>query len=184
MGGDINALKAAIVALQNEVKALSTKNNDTKMSDSQFEDIVQEVSERQNRRCNVIIFGLKEQNGATKDDKPVLEKSEVVKVLTHVTPSITVTNIRRLGKFDENRTIGRPIKVKLANVEQVSELIKKCPSLRNSSEFKHISISTDKTPRQMNFYKTLKSELEERKNKGETNLKIKYVGGVPKIVNF
>ncbi|CAH1957230.1 unnamed protein product [Acanthoscelides obtectus] len=36
----------------------------------------------------------------------------------------------------------------------------------------------------MNFYKTLKSELEERKNKGETNLKIKYVGGFPKIVNF
>ncbi|CAH1957231.1 unnamed protein product [Acanthoscelides obtectus] len=72
MGGDINALKAAIVPLQNE-----------------------------------------EQNGATKDDKAVLEKSEVVKVLTHVTPSITVTNIRRLGKFDENRTIGRPIKVTL-----------------------------------------------------------------------
>ncbi|CAH1966859.1 unnamed protein product [Acanthoscelides obtectus] len=78
MGGDINALKAAIAALQNEVKALSTKYKDTKMYDSQFEDIVEEVSERQNRRCNVIIFGLKEQNGATKDDKAVLEKSEVV----------------------------------------------------------------------------------------------------------
>nr|CAH7760257.1 unnamed protein product [Callosobruchus chinensis] len=178
MGGDINALKAAIVSLQNEIKTLSTKNNKADLSNTQFEDIVQEVLERQNRRCNVIIFGLKEQSITSKDERLALEKSEVVKVLTHVTESVTVTNIRRLGKYDRNRTSARPVKVSLANAEQVSELIRKSQTLKNSEAFKHVSISTDKTPRQMDLYKAVKSELEERKKKGETNIKIKHVNVV------
>nr|CAH7743933.1 unnamed protein product [Callosobruchus chinensis] len=184
MGGDINALKAAIVSLQNEIKTFSTKNNKADLSNTQFEDIVQEVLERQNRRCNVIIFGLKEQSITSKDERLALEKSEVVKVLTHVTESVTVTNIRRLGKYDRNRTSARPVKVSLANAEQVSALIRKSQTLKNSEAFKHVSISTDKTPRQMDLYKAVKSELEERKKKGETNIKIKHVNGTPKIVDF
>nr|CAH7743575.1 unnamed protein product [Callosobruchus chinensis]CAH7768814.1 unnamed protein product [Callosobruchus chinensis] len=36
----------------------------------------------------------------------------------------------------------------------------------------------------MDLYKAVKSELEERKKKGETNIKIKHVNGTPKIVDF
>ncbi|VEN37327.1 unnamed protein product [Callosobruchus maculatus] len=115
-----------------------------------------------------------EQSNTSKDERLAFEKSEVVKVLTHVTESVAVTNIRRLGKFDRNKTSARPVKVSLANAEQVSELIRKSQTLKNSDAFKDVFISTDKTPRHMDFYKAVRSDLEERKKKGETNIKIRH----------
>ena len=42
----------------------------------------------------------------------------------------------------------------------------------------------DGTPRQISYYTELKEQLNARIDKGEQNLKIKYVQGVPKIVNL
>nr|CAH7724968.1 unnamed protein product [Callosobruchus chinensis] len=74
MGNDINALKAAILSLQTEVRAISSGDKDMTLSDMQFEQVVQEVFERQNRRNNIIVFGLKE-HGETALDKAEVAKS-------------------------------------------------------------------------------------------------------------
>nr|CAI5841176.1 unnamed protein product [Callosobruchus analis] len=187
MGNDINDLKAAIVALRSEIKLISERVNssNTSLSNAEFEEVVQEVFERQNRKCNIIIFGLKEQDGL-KGDKLASEKADVVKVVTHISQAVTVTDIRRIGKYDPSRpaTKPRPIKVSLPSAEQVLELIKKSPALKNSEEFKNISVSYDRTPRQMQLYKEVRKQLDDRKNGGESNIRIKYVNGIPKIVNF
>nr|CAI5825567.1 unnamed protein product [Callosobruchus analis]CAI5839191.1 unnamed protein product [Callosobruchus analis]CAI5839396.1 unnamed protein product [Callosobruchus analis]CAI5859332.1 unnamed protein product [Callosobruchus analis] len=36
----------------------------------------------------------------------------------------------------------------------------------------------------MQLYKEVRKQLDDRKNGGESNIRIKYVNGVPKIVNF
>lgn len=184
LGNDIISLKAAIVALQNDVKALTSTAQATSEPKVEFEDLVQEVIERQNRRRNLMIFGLEEQQQSTKTDRLDAEKTDVLKIFTFLTPkSISITDVRRLGKFDRERMRPRPLKVTLADDHQVLEIIKKSANLKQS-EFKNISLSPDKTPRQIEYFKKLKAELEDRRNKGETNVKIKYSNGMPKIVNF
>nr|CAH7765863.1 unnamed protein product [Callosobruchus chinensis] len=178
MGNDINALKAAILSLQTEVRAISSGDKDMTLSDMQFEQVVQEVFERQNRRNNVIVFGLKE-HGET-----ALDKAEVAKVLSHLSQSVTITGIYRIGKLDKDRRSPRPVKVTLGDSGQVSALIKKSASLKNSEEFKRIAISTDRTPRQMEVYGRVKKELDERMAKGESNIKIKHIRGILTIINF
>ena len=49
---------------------------------------------------------------------------------------------------------------------------------------KNCSIYSDKTPKQLEYYKKRKKELTDRTNRGETNLKIKYYNDVPKIVSL
>nr|CAH7726950.1 unnamed protein product [Callosobruchus chinensis]CAH7736616.1 unnamed protein product [Callosobruchus chinensis] len=127
---------------------------------------------------------MKEQEAADKNDRHALEKTDVMKVVTHVSSSVTVNSIRRIGRYDSNKTSGRLVKVTLASPEAVRELRRKTPSLKKSDAFEKISIFADKTPRQMEYYKEVKKQLEERKGNGETNIGIKYFNGTPRIVNF
>nr|CAI5840022.1 unnamed protein product [Callosobruchus analis] len=103
MGNDIYALKAAILSLQTEVRAISCRDKDMALSGMKFEQVVLEVFERQNRRNNVIVFDLKELGEAAQD------KAEVTKVLTHLSQSVTITSIFRIGKFDRDRKSPRPV---------------------------------------------------------------------------
>nr|CAH7724234.1 unnamed protein product [Callosobruchus chinensis] len=127
---------------------------------------------------------MKEQEAADKNDRHALEKTDVMKVVTHVSSSVTVNSIRRIGRYDSNKTSGRLVKVTLASPEAVRELRRKTPSLKKSDAFEKISIFADKTPRQMEYYKEVKKQLEERKGNSETNIGIKYFNGTPRIVNF
>nr|CAH7725253.1 unnamed protein product [Callosobruchus chinensis] len=127
---------------------------------------------------------MKEQEAADKNDRHALEKTDVMKVVTHVSSSVTVNSIRRIGRYDSNKTSGRLVKVTLASPEAVRELRRKTPSLKKSDAFEKISIFADKTPRQMEYYKEVKKQLEERKGNDETNIGIKYFNGTPRIVNF
>nr|CAI5827182.1 unnamed protein product [Callosobruchus analis] len=143
-------------AVQTDVIAIYAGDKNVALSDMQFEQVVQEVFERQNGRKNVIVFGLKELVEAA------LDKAEVTKVLTHLLQSVTFTSVFRIGKFDRDLRSSRPVKITLADSSQVSALIKKSASLKNSEEFTRIATSTDKTPRQMEVYGRVKEELDER----------------------
>lgn len=186
IGNDINSLKAAIVSLQNEIKLITTTHaQEGNPSNNQFEDIVQEVVERQNRKANVVIFGVAEQKNLTKDERINAEKTDVLKILTFLLPSLgPISNIFRLGKYNEQRTTPRPIKVTAANSQQVMEVLRKSGNLKNNENLKHIRLVPDQTPRQMEYYKKIKAELDQRKQAGEENIKIKHINGVPKIINF
>nr|CAI5867118.1 unnamed protein product [Callosobruchus analis] len=116
---------------------------------------------------------MREQEAADKNDRHALEKTDVMKVVTHVSSSVTVNSIRRIGRYDSSRTTGRPVKVTLTSPEEVHELLRKTPNLKKSDAFRKISIFADKTPRQMEYYKTIKKELEDRISNGETNIRIK-----------
>jgi hypothetical protein len=44
------------------------------------------------------------------------------------------------------------------------------------------TFSEDRTPRQTQYLKSLREELNQRINSGETNLTIKYINRVPQII--
>lgn len=167
----LNDLRAALAAKQQHVSF-------------EFEDVVNEVTERQNRKSNLIIFGVEEVPEDGDRDVVTLQDSiQTRAILEYVLPDYRSEelHVQRLGRRSRNRN--RPIKISLRNGQEVSNFLRHAKKLRNSDNYNNVFISSDKTPRQIQFYKQVKEELNDRKRNGETNLKIRHFNGVPKIVN-
>nr|CAH7742016.1 unnamed protein product [Callosobruchus chinensis] len=61
MGKDLKDLKALIIQLQNDIKDLKAEN--ARIADSpgfSFEDVIEEISERQKCKSNIILFNVAE----------------------------------------------------------------------------------------------------------------------------
>lgn len=143
---------------------------------SDYENIIHEVMDRQSRACNVVVFSLVE----TDDDRICFSR-----LLSAVAPSIADQEFQcsRLGK---HRSHGRcrPLKVTFGNNQLVRILISKAALLKTTSEFRNVTISYDRTPKQIEIYRSTRRELQHRLSSGETNLVIKHIHGVPKIVTM
>lgn len=59
--------------------------------------------------------------------------------------------------------------------------VKNAKNLKNTETFKNITLSFDKTPKQMEHYKQIRNELQNRLKDGE-HVIIKYIHGVATIV--
>ena len=177
-----------IAALEAQVQEVSARKNDdgNVLPPLQFEEIVCEINERNSRKKNVVIFNLAEPpSNFNKDQRYSKEKSILAELFNSLSTDIP-TNVQsfRLGVSDTNRERPRPLKVTLPNEADVLKIIKNAKKLKGLDKFKNISISFDRTPRQISYYQELKSELIERQNNGEMGLKIKYIHGVPKITSL
>lgn len=186
---EIAKLLAKITELENNIQSISNINNGTssEVTSSQMENIIAELNERNIRKTNIILFNVNEQPSAmSKDQRFNKEKSEVSEIVKQVSSEVATENINfhRIGKFNDTNNRPRPIKVTLSNEPDVHKLIKNANKLKQSNKFKSISIAFDRTPRQISYYNELKEQLNARIDKGEQNLKIKYIQGVPKIINL
>jgi hypothetical protein len=56
------------------------------------------------------------------------------------------------------------------------------PRVTNSDLPRSISISDDKTPKQLEYLTNLRTELQLRRDNGEDNITIKLVKGIPSII--
>lgn len=82
-----------------------------------------------------------------------------------------------MGKIDENKR--RPIKITLPIKEDALKAVRNKKKLRELEE--KIFVSLNLTPMQREYYKKIKTELDERKNKGEEDIFIKYINNIPMI---
>lgn len=182
VGNDINELKAIIIALKNEVAELKNhRKGKDEVNGRAFEEIIQEVSERQKRKQNLIIYGVEEPRNENPKISTEQDKQKVADLLSFLSvPAGSITPIR-LGQPPDNSAKTRPIKIVLQSESNVHIAVKNAKKLKTSDSFKNISVSLDRTPRQIAYYRNVKADLDDRKSKGEENLIIKYVGGVPTI---
>ncbi|CAH0560509.1 unnamed protein product [Brassicogethes aeneus] len=115
--------------------------NSTTKSGFDFEEIVQEVNERNLRKSNIIIYGIPEQEcSISSSDRCNLDKSKISEVLHHLIPNITVDTAKpiRLGKFDATKELPRPLKIKLQGESQVFRLLSKSKVLRENPHYSSI----------------------------------------------
>ena len=94
--------------------------------------------------------------------------------------------VSRLGKFDSTpNKRSRPIKVVFSSEANVISTLKKLKKLKLKSiqKFAKISIFRDRTPMQIKIYNDVKTELNNRLQNGESNLKIKFIKGIPNIIS-
>lgn len=188
MGSTLNELKSIIISLKKEVAELKSTLGDKQFGNdtANFEEVVQEVSERQVRRKNLILFKVRDpENASSSSERQEQDKLKVLSILSYLMPDTNFANINpvRLGRFDPTKSSPRPIKIRLEDERLVHEVMRKARNLRNNNNFSGINISCDRTPRQIAHYKALKDELNRKTAEGNVNLAIKYVKGVPKIVS-
>nr|CAH7754551.1 unnamed protein product [Callosobruchus chinensis] len=173
---DLKDLKAIILKLQDDIKTLKDTRNDVPINEDHIlETIISEVSERAKRKKNLMIFGVDEQG-------PDGDKNAVNGILKSVERNIDLRDVKpvRLGRQVEGRR--RPIKISFGSDSQVAAIIRNAKLLKNTIFKNAVSLSYDRTPRQVSYYKKLKEQLHQRLADGETDLKIIYSNDVPKII--
>lgn len=184
MGNDLNSLKAAIVSLQEEVKELrrvGSLKTEATLSEDLIEDVVAEISAREKKRKNIILFNIPEPASADNAERLAQDAQLVCDLFSSISPEVPLSvQPVRLGKFNKEKK--RPLKVSLPNEMHVQTIIRNASKIKDDNNFKHISITRDKTKRQNNYYKTVKARLEERQRNGE-DVRIKYMNDIPTIVN-
>lgn len=188
-GNDLNGLKSVISALEEELRTIkvsileSTSASRNSLID--MEEVIQEISERDKRRNNIVIFGCVESSECTTNNEQiVLDTSVVTDMCSLALVGSDSLKVSRLGKFDssqENRR--RPIKITFPVETSVITILRNISKIRSNPKFSSLSIFRDRTPMQMQLHQRAKAELTDRINKGETDLKIKYDRGIPKIVS-
>lgn len=184
MGNSIQELKILIVAMQREIESLKTIKT-APNSSIEFEEVVREVLERQIRKNNIIVYGVAENTSTELNTRILHDQRQVSRVLQHLLPETNFETVEpiRLGKFDASRSRPRPIKVVLPSENVVHDIIRKAPTLKNLRDPGNVKISFDKTRRQQEYYRQVKDELDTRTAAGEVNLRIKFMRGVPQIVD-
>jgi hypothetical protein len=149
------------------------------LSSLQFEEVTSEAVERMIRSKNVIIYGVPESSGTT-EQRQTKDATEIRKIISAITPEAIPQKIIRIGKPNSPNT--RPLKVSLSNDLIAKEVLRNKNKLINSDLSRSISISDDKTPKQLEYLKNLRTELQLRRDNGEDNITIKYMKGIPSII--
>lgn len=143
------------------------------------ENLITEIQERQVRACNIIINGIPESDLPDPEERQAHDREEALKIIRKVSPACRdPLQTHRLGKHKANKT--RMLKVCLHSKEDAKAILS---NHKNKTDSK-ISIYSDKTPQQQNYFNNLKKELEDRIAGGELNLTIKYHKGTPKIIQL
>ncbi|KAK9711766.1 hypothetical protein QE152_g25276 [Popillia japonica] len=153
-----------------------------------MEDIMEEVHLRHSKQQNLIVFGMPEQPVTLQRDAAIeADAAEVRLVLQTCAPTLDICSAQssRIGRLNASSVTPRPLRVTLSSVNDVHTIIRNAAKLRQSTKYSNISLSfDDRTPWQINAYKELKKEFNQRRAAGETNIALKYVRGTPKIVNL
>jgi hypothetical protein len=127
------------------------------------------------RACNVILYNVKKDPHV----EDVGIANDILKVI-NTSLAVSPENVVRLGKSSGRKPA--PLKLRLNNSDSARSCLRKQSVLLGKDVYAKIVIREDKTPRQMQYLKSLREELNQRINSGVTNLTIKYINRVPQII--
>lgn len=148
------------------------KKNNSGCLDINAELICQELSDRVRRSRNVIIYNVPEV--LSKEEPTDLMKiSEFLK--TKQASNIKIFKAMRLGKRPSKKP--RPLLVTCESQSDAFNLF----AIRGDFPDPW-KLSMDRTPAQREALSKLRLELEERQKNGESDITIKYIRGIPRIV--
>lgn len=179
---EISQLQKASSSTESKISSIETeieklKSTPAVQRESQIllnEKIINELQERERRSKNIIVVGLPESTNSDDSVRNIGDINSVQKMFQDLLPeNPKVIKAIRLGKDFAGKV--RSLKVVLESPQEVKEIMKNKYKLPVNTR-----VYYDNTEK--NILKELSQELERRKNNGEKYIVIKYVRGVPKIV--
>lgn len=166
----VNALETTLADLAsggpNIVRGIN--DNSTGLVDH---DIMKEVFERQKRMNNLMIF-----NFNISDDRS--DSVQINELFSEISGRpVSICSSELIGKPNKNGF--RAMKVRLSNPADVGVILKNKAKAITS---KKVYIEPDMTPKQLEELNTVRNEFKHRRQNGEGNIRIKFVNGIPSIV--
>ena len=130
--------------------------------------VADELSERNKRKCNVVVHNLPEPSSATNETD--------IKCFADICRGelgfeVDITKSFRLGQKQNSKPLS--LLFKLSSEALHNKLLSYAPKLRFSSTWYQLYIQPDMTPTEREAYRKLQEEIKRRKNLGETNLIIR-----------
>ena len=140
------------------------------------DDVIEELNDRVARARNIIIFELPEPQNVSLEQARTTDAECARTLLQGICPlGSHDLVVHRLGKSSSSKS--RPLCVGLDSSATVKRI------LQNKHRYEGpCKISDDKTPLQRASLKLLREKLRDHHKKGESDMTIRYIRGVPKIV--
>lgn len=163
----VSSIKESYDEMNNRLDRLESKitEADTELSqDHRIDQALYDFKEREMRKNNLIIYNLPESNAANGEDRKVEESEKVEKICESLEMPSTQENVVRLGE----RKTGdgarpRPLKVTFLDENSKKKFLKSSSLLKNTNEFKKISVTPDYTFRQRKINNQMKAEVAKRR---------------------
>lgn len=181
---EISSITSRVCELEERISFLSSAS----ATPCTEEDIIAEIADRQQRLCNIMIFNVEESSNLINKENSLntetssvgnttLDKQLVDSILKQIDPSgIPVRKVFRVGTNRSGRP--RPLRVILSSREDVISILKNKWKYNGPAR-----ISEDYTKKQQTCLSNLRAELKRLHDSGDKNKTIRFVRGVPKIVN-
>ena len=181
-GAKLELVGAAIAALQDqnkEIMEIIKKGNKTDNSiKAQITEAIGDDRDKDERKNNIILYKIPECDPKASDAVSEAEEIQKVKnVMNFVTPNQNTSDLNgktviRLGRVRAPSDTypnpkPRPIKVILHNPAEAMALRKNARKLKDNEGLNHVGISADKTWKEREEERELRTEYNRRKNTGE-----------------
>ncbi|KAG5892737.1 hypothetical protein JTB14_001108 [Gonioctena quinquepunctata] len=178
---DVTELKEDVKALNNENEVLKENLMKIESSETNFdmEEFMNGMEERKKRSNNIMILNINESDAVNRNDRMKDENKTVKEVLAHADIALNEFKVIRMGKYDGRKI--RPIKVILESNDAAVNILKNRKKINDIIPF--IRIFADQTTAQREYYRKLKIKLNNIIAEGDNSQIIKYLYGIPKIVN-
>lgn len=176
---DLGNLKAVIEEPSFDGPTTSHTKPSTNLSS--YENVISEIQERSRRERNVVLTGINEINSKDLSIRLDHDKQEVQRIIKLVYPDCPEPmKVMRLGKYSCEKS--RPLKACFASADTVRTILRNKSKM--SSDETNIKCYSDQTPLQKKLMDDTRDELKRRTEAGEHGLTIRYIRGVPKIVQY
>lgn len=172
---EIDNVNTRMLAVENELK----KRNGLSGTD-QSEEFYQEYCDREQRKSNIIIFGHPEPTSG--EENGMESAGSIIQSVCPAFDLSSILHVSRLGRTQNSASRPRPLKVCCKDSGTVVGVLKQCYKIGSNPRLKHLTVASDKTPKQIQFYKSVKEQLMQRISAGDANLRIKHIRGIPTIV--
>lgn len=175
---ELQDLKESIGKLQQKLeKEELGQSNQSKTTDINAEEFMNEISERQKRASNVVVLNINESNKTVVSQRIEEDKNSIKQILDGIEVDTTNIKVYRLGKFLPNKV--RPLKVCFSTRNDAITVLRNKKLIKIPS----IKIFADQTKVQRDYFIKIKKQLEEFKERGEIKI-IKYINNIPTLVDL
>lgn len=178
MLNEMSDLKLSLQAVESKLDRFIEANvkvsSQVQQTSAMDDGMVVEMNDRQRKLNNVMLYNLVNQNNIEDSEHDFKEAAEIVKEVTK--QDLKITKVLRVGK--KNKNGAQALRVIFSNAEDALRVIR---SKRFIDKSRKVFIGADLTTRQIEQVKGLKKEVEERRKKGEENVRLMYVKGVPQV---
>ncbi len=146
--------------LKEEVVVLKRKNLDYS------EEIIEEAKRRIERRNFLIVSGLPEHEIGTPNERKQKDIQMIESILGDLNAGVpNISNASRIGIKRGSQT--RLLRFECTSNTQRTTILKTARNLKNSTQFSHIYIRPDLTPKQIEMSAALRREMKQRRANGE-----------------